>query len=302
LVRNWFQRLAIPCILAASVALLPVSALAAPVNEGKTAFHNGNVKVQWNDELIEFPDAEPYVDENGTLQVPLRFIADKLGFTVDWYPKNSMAMVNANDPDRLGVFQLGKRTAVVDGLPQELDSPPALIDNRAYVPLRILSELADIRVQWDNRNRIAILDADGEYHAPAWYAPDESTVHAADAGDASLIDPATAPLLGKPLTFKATAYSSDVQENGGWGAVDYFGNPLELGTIAVDPSVVPLGSTVYITGYQAPGLPPQGMMAKATDTGSAIKGHHVDIFMPGTKKQSLDFGKQEVKIYVLPQY
>jgi 3D (Asp-Asp-Asp) domain-containing protein len=127
-------------------------------------------------------------------------------------------------------------------------------------------------------------------------------MHVAAKGQATLIDPATVPLLGKALHFKATAYSSDVQENGGWGAVDYYGNPLQLGTIAVDPSVVPLGSTVYITGYQAPGLPPEGLMAKATDTGSAIKGNHIDIFMPGSPKQSLDFGKQDVKIYVLPQY
>jgi 3D (Asp-Asp-Asp) domain-containing protein len=285
------------------MAILPVTALASPMSgNGKTTVRDGNVKVQWNDELIDFPDAAPFVDENGTLQVPLRFMADKLGFTVDWHAKNDMATVNAGDPNRLGIFQLGKKTAVVDGHPQELDSPPALINSRTYVPLRVLSELADVRVQWDNGNRIAILDVDGEYHAPAWYSADESTMHAADAGRATLIDPATVPLMSKALHFKATAYSSDAQENGGWGAVDYYGNPLTLGTIAVDPSIVPLGSTVYITGYKAPGLPPQGMMAKATDTGGSIKGNHIDIFMPGSPKQSLDFGSQDVKIYVLPQY
>lgn len=37
----------------------------------------------------------------------------------------------------------------------------------------------------------------------------------------------------KTLSVKATAYSSAASENGKWGAVDYFGNSLELGTIAV---------------------------------------------------------------------
>lgn len=51
------------------------------------------------------------------------------------------------------------------------------------------------------------------------------------------------------MNVKATAYSADPSENGGWGAVDYFGNDLELGTIAVDPSVIPLGTKVLVTGH-----------------------------------------------------
>jgi 3D (Asp-Asp-Asp) domain-containing protein len=71
---------------------------------------------------------------------------------------------------------------------------------------------------------------------------------------------------------------------------------LKLGTIAVDPSVIPLGSTVYIKGYKHSGLPAQGMIAKATDTGGAIKGARVDIFIPGDARS---FGMQNVEIYIL---
>lgn len=103
----------------------------------------------------------------------------------------------------------------------------------------------------------------------------------------------------KMVNMKATAYSGDPSENGPWGGVDSFGNKLTLGTIAVDPKVIPLGSTVYITGYSFPGLPAKGMIAKAVDTGSAIKGNKIDIYIPGSKKHVNNFGVQQIQLYVL---
>ena len=40
--------------------------------------------------------------------------------------------------------------------------------------------------------------------------------------------------------------------------------------IAVDPSVIPLGSRVWVEGYGE---------AIAADTGGAIKGHKIDVLM-----------------------
>ncbi|SEO16955.1 3D domain-containing protein [Paenibacillus sp. OV219] len=97
---------------------------------------------------------------------------------------------------------------------------------------------------------------------------------------------------------KASAYTAHPSENG-WGAVDYFGNPLKLGTVAVDPSVIPLGSKLYITGYDHDGLPVGGMMGVATDMGSAIKGDRIDIFVPQSKEAASDFGFQFVKVFIL---
>ena len=103
----------------------------------------------------------------------------------------------------------------------------------------------------------------------------------------------------KTINVKATAYSADASENGGWGAVDYFGNPLELGTIAVDPKVIPFGTKVLVTGHSHPGLPKQAFVATALDAGSAIKGNRIDIFIPGSKQFVNTFGFQDVELYVL---
>ncbi|WP_258171151.1 3D domain-containing protein [Paenibacillus sp. R14(2021)] len=98
---------------------------------------------------------------------------------------------------------------------------------------------------------------------------------------------------------KASAYTAAAEENGNWGAVDYFGNPLKLGTIAVDPKVIPMGSKVFVTGYDHDGLPVGGMLAIASDQGGAIKGDRIDIFLPQSRAKASSFGFQYVKVFVL---
>lgn len=60
-------------------------------------------------------------------------------------------------------------------------------------------------------------------------------------------------------------------------------------TIAVDPKVIPLGSKVYIPGYG---------YAIASDTGGAIKGDKIDLYM-NSESACLNFGRQTVKLYVV---
>ncbi|CAM3448649.1 3D domain-containing protein [Paenibacillus lupini] len=116
----------------------------------------------------------------------------------------------------------------------------------------------------------------------------------------SVMDKAgTIHTFSKQLTVKATAYSGAASENGGWAGLDYFGNKLKVGTVAVDPKVIPLGTKLYVTGYTYNGLPTDGMVATASDVGSAIKGNHIDIYVPGSSSQASKFGIQNVKVYVL---
>lgn len=103
----------------------------------------------------------------------------------------------------------------------------------------------------------------------------------------------------KAFQVKATAYTASAEENGKWGAVDYFGNPLRVGTVAVDPKVIPFGTKLYITGYDYAGLPKGGMYAIASDTGGAIRGNRIDIFVPDSRSQAMRFGIQYVTVYIL---
>jgi 3D (Asp-Asp-Asp) domain-containing protein len=113
------------------------------------------------------------------------------------------------------------------------------------------------------------------------------------------VSPGNSVSYSRLVTAKATAYTAAAEENGIWGAYDYYGDPLKLGTIAVDPNVIPMGSKVYVTGYRFDGLPAKGMIATATDKGSSVQGKRVDIFVPSSKADASKFGMQDVKVYIM---
>lgn len=95
---------------------------------------------------------------------------------------------------------------------------------------------------------------------------------------------------GKEFYVSATAYTAYCNGCSGITAtgIDLRSNP-NLKVIAVDPSVIPLGSKVWVEGYG---------YAVAGDTGGAIKGMKIDLFMP-TTDQAFGFGRKQVRIKVL---
>jgi N-acetylmuramoyl-L-alanine amidase len=94
----------------------------------------------------------------------------------------------------------------------------------------------------------------------------------------------------KEIEVKATAYTAycdgciGITKTG----VDLRANPDEK-VIAVDPAVIPLGSKVYVEGF--------GYMS-AEDTGSAIKGNRIDIFIP-SREEALEYGVKNITVQII---
>ena len=98
---------------------------------------------------------------------------------------------------------------------------------------------------------------------------------------------ANATALGN---YKLTFYDPCVECNGNNLALTATGTTLTEGrTIAVDPSVIPLGSRVFIEGY--------GVFI-AEDTGGAIKGNKIDIAV-STHERANELGVQYANVYLL---
>ena len=80
-----------------------------------------------------------------------------------------------------------------------------------------------------------------------------------------------------------------------WYGITATGTRAKVGTIAVDPRVIPLGTKVYVEGLY--GAKNYGY-ATAEDTGGAIKGNIIDLYF-NTHKETINWGRQQVKVYIL---
>lgn len=94
----------------------------------------------------------------------------------------------------------------------------------------------------------------------------------------------------KEFMVSTTAYTANCRGCSGITAtgINLKKNP-NLKVISVDPRVIKLGTKVYVEGYG---------YAVAGDTGSAIKGNKIDLFMPN-QTSALKWGRKTVKIKIL---
>lgn len=148
----------------------------------------------------------------------------------------------------------------------------------------------------------AVLPA--HFPAPASLTPvDEPSLPNPSAGLQGQFSPSIHHIDGRPVLkafhMVATAYGPSLKDNYPYGPVDYFGQPLENGMVAVDPRVIPLRSVVFVTGYHDNYLPQGGFLGQAMDTGGAIQGDRVDLFINASETVINDFGVQEVTLYQL---
>lgn len=97
------------------------------------------------------------------------------------------------------------------------------------------------------------------------------------------------PELQSLGTFKLTAYCPCAKCCGEWAdGITYTGTEATAGrTVAVDPKVIPLGSTVYINGSAY----------VAEDIGGAIKGNRIDVYF-SDHQTALQFGVQHAEVEI----
>lgn len=99
--------------------------------------------------------------------------------------------------------------------------------------------------------------------------------------------------MGRELQVTATAYDSCYACCGKTDGITRSGVKARAGrTIAVDPSIIPLGTKIYIAEL--------GQVFTAEDTGGRIKGNRIDIFMDSHEKAK-DFGLHELQAFVLEE-
>jgi 3D (Asp-Asp-Asp) domain-containing protein len=90
----------------------------------------------------------------------------------------------------------------------------------------------------------------------------------------------------RTLTMSATAYCVRGETS--------TGTQVTSGTVAADPRVLPMGTTIRVTGLMS--RRPQ--VFTVADTGPGVRGHEIDIFIADCARARV-FGRRKVQVRVL---
>lgn len=116
----------------------------------------GPVRVVVNGSRISFPDAQPYLDDNNRVQVPVRFVSEALDGTVTWDGADKTVTIKRGTD--VVTIKIGEKKIRVNGAEKTLDTEAVLNQDRTFVPVRFVSEALGAAVSWDESNYTAYID------------------------------------------------------------------------------------------------------------------------------------------------
>ncbi|SDY98097.1 copper amine oxidase N-terminal domain-containing protein [Tindallia californiensis] len=123
----------------------------------------------WINDFYVMSDVYPFLEENRTY-VPLRFIAEELGYQVVWDGANRQVIVS-QDNTTMNLI-IDSNIVFVNGDTLMLDAPARIRHGRTFVPLRAIAELFGEAISFDPDTKIAAIGEDfdsSEYYPIKYY-------------------------------------------------------------------------------------------------------------------------------------
>ncbi|TYQ15769.1 UNVERIFIED_CONTAM: copper amine oxidase-like protein [Acetivibrio alkalicellulosi] len=115
----------------------------------------GVVRVTVDGNNVFFPDANPFIDENGRTLIPVRFVVEDLGAKVDWNPQYKEVYITKNDVRVL--IRINQTHIFINDQMKTMDTKAIIKDDRTYVPIRYVAEALGASVDWDSGSRTVII-------------------------------------------------------------------------------------------------------------------------------------------------
>lgn len=116
---------------------------------------NGPLEVSLNGTYVAFPDQQPYVVNNRTM-VPVRTLAETLGFTVEWVSSNNG--IKLTKGSMVMWIWVGNTTYYINNVKYTMDVKPFVTNNeRTMVPIRFIGEAFGYDVKWDGSGIVPVV-------------------------------------------------------------------------------------------------------------------------------------------------
>lgn len=117
-------------------------------------------------------EVEPML-HNERVMVPMREICKNLGVGLEWNETTQSITIEksyAEGKSHIIKMKIGDCSIVKDDFEFIIEVPPMLKDGRTFLPLRGLSDVLGIDVDWDGKNNTAVLTSDGVYTLSGYMA------------------------------------------------------------------------------------------------------------------------------------
>ncbi|PQQ65425.1 copper amine oxidase N-terminal domain-containing protein [Acetivibrio saccincola] len=242
------------------------------------------LRVVVNGERISFPDAQPFIDENGRTQVPVRFVSEALGADVGW--DGSTRTVTVEQGRNKISLVVGKSEYTVNSKKMEMDTSVIIVEDRTFVPIRFVSEALGADVDWNASIRTVYITTGGTVATPS---PEGGNVKYYDGiafNDVTDVDEYGRMTVEKSQEFllKMANQLSFVKENGRYYIVgEYPEIPEEFEwSLGIGINLISGGRRSFAPGTRLPGfdIPREGSFKKDT-TGlidiDNVRGIHITI-------------------------
>ena len=119
----------------------------APKESINVSNSNGKIIVALDHKAVNFPDAQPFVDENDRTQIPIRALAELLQFKVNWDGGTNTAILTKEDS--MITIKVGSNIITKNNVNIQMDTTAKVLDDRTYIPLRFVGEALDYAVNWE---------------------------------------------------------------------------------------------------------------------------------------------------------
>ncbi|MBR7163828.1 MAG: copper amine oxidase N-terminal domain-containing protein [Clostridia bacterium] len=115
------------------------------------SYELGEIIITINNEMID-SDSAPMIIEGRTM-VPIRAVAEKLGYKVNWDGANQLVSMIGEDGTSL-LFSVGSNVAQKNSEAFSLEVAPFIHNGRTYLPLRAVAEAMSATVDWNGDEKI----------------------------------------------------------------------------------------------------------------------------------------------------
>lgn len=109
---------------------------------------SGGLAITIDGAPVNFTDAQPFIDESGRTQIPVRSVAEALNCKVDWDETARKATLTKDS--KTVEITIGSAELSVDGETVTMDTTAQIKNDRTYIPLRFVGEALGTEVKWES--------------------------------------------------------------------------------------------------------------------------------------------------------